>query len=144
MASNTISVDAGSSSKLLEAVASEAILPGHLLLITSDGKFELYAGTQYHLPALIVAVENVPEGKTVSDEYSIGDKVYARHFRPGDILQVRYYLASAVAIGATVAAEGVLAAGQFTAGNSDNEAICYAIKTDAGGSVERLITVFAK
>lgn len=139
---NTIIIDAGSDSKTLEAVASEAILPGQLLAYTATGTFQLYPGLAQLVAPLMVATENLPEGQGVDDAYAIGDKVCARYLRSGDVFQARYAPVGAVAINDPVAAEA--ATGDFIVGTSEDTAICFCLKTDAGGAASRLITVFAK
>lgn len=143
MSYNSIIVNAGSDAKLVEAIGASVISPGDLLEYTSAGTVQRYSGaTDYNVP-LMIAVENLPEGKEISDDYAISDRVYFKHFRPGDVFQVRYSPVGSVAIGGG-AGSLVGGGGSLGVAASIDVALCYCLETDGGGSAGRLIVVFAK
>lgn len=147
---NTIAVDAGSDTKFVEAIGMEEILPGQLLYYdTTDPARRVrrfIASTDGEQMPMLVAVENKAEGKTVEDSYAIGERVYMRHFRPGDLFLARVAVANSFAIGEAMGftiAGGASRPGEFIdiTGDSTSMAHCYEeITTTAAG---QLVLVFA-
>jgi len=87
---NTILLDVGSDSKLLEAPSVDAgdIYPGALLEYDDNGNFQLSTPVGAGEPfPIIIAIENTAEGMGLTDPYETGDKVYAVHLRSGDLFQ---------------------------------------------------------
>ena len=148
---NTIAVDAGSDTKYIEAIAGESMLPGNLVYFdesvstvpTLMKSISAVDGAQQYL---LVVTENTPEGQGVDDAYGVGDTVYARHFRAGDLFRIRWETTSGFNYGEAAGQllTPLTPAGEVRDVSGPDEAICYTAQYDAGGAASRLVTVFAK
>lgn len=81
-----------------ERDAAEAITPGDLLQVTSDGEFEQHDVASGNQSATF-ALENATLGKTIADNYASGDTVTARQFQPGDQVYARLATSQTIVIG---------------------------------------------
>ena len=125
-----------------EAIAAEAIKPGHMIERDSDNKFELGDGV-IALPGLVpmIAIEDELQGNTISDTYSIGDLVQARVLRAGDEVQARIATTQTLIIGDRLSINGagqvIKAAVAATAADGDDVfAICrLAVTTPAADTL---------
>lgn len=66
-----------------ELVAAAAITPGHLIEVTSAGKFQVHS-TEGGYAERCFATEDALQGNTISDAYSTGDQVMGYLALPGD------------------------------------------------------------
>lgn len=90
----------------LEYPADAILSPGHILMLMSDGGVQKYnlAGGRCER---ILAVEDVMQGKTISDAYASGDRVMAKSFDAGDEAVVRLAAAAtAVVVGSRLQSDG--------------------------------------
>lgn len=111
MPNTTIILHVASVSPYEELPAAEAgILPGHILHRDASGFSRDILGETYQ--TLYVAVEDTVSGKGVDDVYSIGDMVYARRLRMGDVVLLRLTSGSSVVEGAAIAPVGPSAPGE--------------------------------
>jgi len=83
---------------LEEYPADAAITPGHILEINSTAEVKVHATAGGKVYAL-VALENVTDGKTVTDAYSAGDQVFCAWLSPGDEFYGRALNGENIAIG---------------------------------------------
>jgi len=82
-----------STSNLEEFVAGESgILPGHLITM-SEWKCYRNTSNEEDITAF-VAIENFHAGKEFVDPYEIGEIVYCRRLRTGDVVYLRFGSAS--------------------------------------------------
>ena len=78
-----------STSNLEEFVAGESgILPGHLITM-SAGECIRNVSNEEDITAF-VAMENIPAGKCFVDPYEIGEIVFCRRLRTGDVVYLRF------------------------------------------------------
>lgn len=84
MAYKSIIIKAHPEPCLSEWPADAAITPGHILEINSTSEVKVHATAGGMIKGLIVALENSPEGQTITDAYAAADRVYCWHPRPGD------------------------------------------------------------
>lgn len=106
-----------STSNLEEFIAGETgILPGHLVTLTGAQCFR-NAHTEEDVTSF-VAIENTVAGKGYDDEYEIGEIVYCRRLRTGDVVNLRFGAAApqSVSVGDPVDLAGPLYPGQVGAG----------------------------
>ena len=92
---------------------------------------------------MLVAIENMVEGKTVEDNYAALTTIYYRHLRPGDLFWGRV-AGAAVLAGEPLDAETVT--GHFIATTLDtfDEAIVIVAESDALTTAGRLVKLIAK
>ena len=85
MANNSIKLAVyGNPPVELEQVCSVAVTPGMLLTRKTDGSIAPHDKNSLFASPKLVAVENIFEGKTINDQYAIGEKVWFIAARPGD------------------------------------------------------------
>lgn len=151
---NTILLDVHSSAKLLEGTVAtgETILPGHMLQIdmTDAGKIIRFNYGNYAQAPILVAIENMAEGKTVADAYVADEKIYYMHLRAGDLFWARS-IAAAVELGQPLGGQDltgrVEALALYVVGTTPgdyNEAIVIVTQADALTTADRLIKVAVK
>ena len=141
---NTILLDVGSDSKLLEATCGEeGVLPGSLLEYAATGALvnAIPGAIDLQLP-LMVATENTAEGLGVDDPYSIGEKLYAVHLRPGDLFLGRISAASTYIFSVPMGTSTVI--GRFSSATSINVAIAFMGETITSGTGNFLGKMIAK
>lgn len=146
--SNTIILNASSASPLIEAFASEDMLPGHLVDLLTDGSGQVHkcGGPGGQQGPFMIVVENLLVGKIITDTYVTGERVYIRHFRSGDVCQVRFNPVGAVNSGTILESTGPAALGTFTtaAAHQWGGAMGYVHETAEAGLSGRLITAVVK
>lgn len=161
MAYNTILLSVTSSSPLIEGpasdeeVAGEIIWPGSLcsikrgnvLGVATDGSIhtcgQSIGGGQ--VSPLIIALEDLEEGRTVDDRYYPGDIVKVRHLRAGDVFQARFEDLTAHDQGTRLSPSGGTGLGQFTTTTFWDNAMAYAHEAiPVGTESNRLIVAAAK
>ena len=96
-----------------------------------------------NISPMLIAVEDLDNGKTINDRYYPGEIVPLRHFRPGDLCQVRFTSTSAFAQGQRLRATGTTA-GQFTNTTQWGDAMCYAHEAIEAGIAGRLVIAAVK
>lgn len=72
-----------------EAKATAAIKPGHILQLDTTATQVKVNATAKIRPRLAVALEDELGGKTITDAYANGDRVYYGIFKSGDVAQLR-------------------------------------------------------
>ena len=83
MAYKTILIKAHPEPVLEEYKADAALTPGHLLEINSTNEVKKHATSGGKCYALI-ALENSQQGKSITDDYVLGEQVYCAWLRTGD------------------------------------------------------------
>lgn len=86
MAANTIALDVNG--RRGDGVADGTIKPGMAIKLASDGKWDPWTGGAGEMGPTVIAVEDANRGKTVSDSYSAGDRVFYIRPLPGDLVAV--------------------------------------------------------
>ena len=87
MANNTIKLAVyGLPPVELEQTCSVAVDPGMLLTRLTDGTIAPHNRVDFFTSPKLVAVENIFEGKTISDQYAAWEKVWFIGARPGDVM----------------------------------------------------------
>lgn len=81
-----------------EALANEAITPGHIVQMLSTGKIQKNDLVGERVPVR-VAIEDSNQGNDKDDNWASGSQVQYRFFRPGDEVLVRLANGQSVAIG---------------------------------------------
>jgi hypothetical protein len=145
----TIDIDIGSSSKLIEALASETIYPGMIVTFTTATDLTVakaFVGSDGERKYLMVAIEDTEGGKTVSDAYLTDETVKLIHLRPGDLFYVQYQPTAGANAGQPLGQKSGIptTSGQVEPAAGNTGAICYTAIGDAGGASGRLVAVFAK
>lgn len=113
---NTVQVAVTSSSKHLEGILAVAdAFPGFLVERTNNRSTFRPHSTAQGVAQPLIVIENIYEGKTfvgnntgASDPYYIGEHIYIRYARPGDVFLC--VAGAAVNFGAFIASNG---AGRF-------------------------------
>ncbi len=116
-----------------EAVATGAITPGNLLAIGASGVANHAVASGNAQP--IFAFEDELQGKTISDDYAIGDLVQILYPTPGDEVY------------ANLATSQTIVAGDFleSAGNGAlQKHVDYTTTVDEGGTATVVVTVPAR
>jgi hypothetical protein len=97
--SNTILLKGRDKVTRKEYVAGTAINPGYLLALAADGDVDPHAAAAENQSSMF-AFENELAGKTITDEYAIGDQVLCMVCAPGvEVLAVLAASADAIVIG---------------------------------------------
>lgn len=86
MAANTITLDVNG--RRGDGVADGTIKPGMAIKLASDGKWDAWTGATGEMGPTVIAVEDANRGKTVSDSYSAGDRVFYIQPLDGDLVAV--------------------------------------------------------
>lgn len=149
---NTILLDVGSSSKLMEGIVTtgQNILPGELCQVRmTTGTIERYHNASLQLAPVLIAVENTAAGLGVDDVYLQLTKIFYVHMRPGDLFWGRV-TAAAVEVGEAMGAETATGYLQPTTGyvpattqGTYDEAIAFIAEADAlttGGRLVKIVT----
>jgi len=158
MAYNTIILSANSSSPLVEGPASdeeaagEIIWPGSLcdikrglvLTVLTDSSIHTCGQPGGAMSPLIIALEDIDNGKTINDRYYPGERVPVRHLRPGDVFLCRFDPVGAYDQGTQLKATGPTGLGTFNTTTQWNQALCYASEPIEAGASGRLIVAAAK
>ncbi len=122
---NTILLDAAGSKReegTLDTVAS----PGMNIVLASDGNFDPGAGaTDATLPRIVV--EDSLQGKTVSDAYVVGERVFYMIPRRGDVVNILGLSGQTLNKAVLVEADS---AGKFIIGTGAS--VQFIIEEDAG------------
>ena len=157
MAYNTIILSASSSSPLIEGPASdeeqvdEIIYPGNLcdikrgnvLGIPTDHSIHTCGQAGWQLSPMIIALEDIENGKTIDVRYFPGERVPVRHFRPGDVFLGRIHPTGAFDQGQPFGASGTTA-GRFNNTTLWGNALCYAQEAIEAGADGRLVPLTVK
>ena len=143
---NTICLDVGSSSKLLEGIVGTGwtLYPGNIIQYhIPDGVMTAFNGVAESICPLMVVVENLNEGKTITDSYAAGTKVYFRHMRAGDsFLATR--ATGVIELGEPLGVEQATGYVTTIIADNFNLGVVIAMETLGAGSDGDLIRVFAK
>ena len=148
----TIEVNVLSDTRLIEAhlATGTVAYPGMLMqFLEEDNQLKLRprpdgAGVGNKAVPLLVCVENLEEGKLITDSYSNGEKTYARHFRSGDIFLGKFAILQVLAVGGYAAMPiGGINDGLFEASTTSDESIAVCYKA-GDSSVDDLIYLYAK
>lgn len=113
---NTIAISIGQGSKRLEGLAGEEILPGQMVeyqvyteasapanLIYSVDRHTFYLSDDSgSKPFGLIAVENRVMGKGYKIPYVVGEEIYVRHVKRGDVILGCLKEGSTIAIGDTL------------------------------------------
>lgn len=89
----------------VEALAAGTITPGMLIEWTSSTKFVAHNSAGENASPMF-AIENQLEGEGISDNYSAGERVFARIFRPGDEVYAVCAASQTLAVGDLVESNG--------------------------------------
>jgi hypothetical protein len=83
---NTIEIDVGSTTKILEGNAFEGIFPGQICALTDqlNDAYEIQSINDRRVPA-IIATNNIYLGLTITDPYAVTDRIFLRWGRSGDV-----------------------------------------------------------
>lgn len=85
MASNNIiDLDVNAVAKRLEAIASAITTPGRLMRIQSNGEFAPNTGGPTQPVEKVFALHDWMQGKTIDDDYAVGDRLRMLVPLPGD------------------------------------------------------------
>jgi hypothetical protein len=117
----------GAGSSYDEVGCTVAITPGHLCEMADDnsgGRIVRPHSSSGHPAEKMFAVENGYVGGGISDVYAIGERVYLRICRPGDL--VLAWLAGTV---------GTTYVGQYLTSNADGTLRFYSEVTDEPGCI---------
>lgn len=160
MAYNTILLSVNSASPLIEGpctdeeIASEIVWPGSLCSIKRGNVLGVATDHSVHtcgqsvgggqVSPLIIALEDLENGRTVNDRYYPGEIVKVRHLRPGDIFQARFEDLTAHDMGTRLSPSGGTGLGQFTTTTFWDNAMAYAQEAIPAGTANRLIVAAAK
>lgn len=125
MAAKTIRLDAHGS-KQEEGTLDTAALPGMNIVLASDGDFDPGAGAADANLSRIVT-EDALQGKTVSDTYAVGDKVFYVIPRSGDVINLLGLSGQTLNKATLVEADS---AGKFVVGTGTS--VQFIIEVDAG------------
>lgn len=157
MAYNNIILSANSSSPLIEGPASddesgdEIIYPGSVcsiklgdvLTVPTDNSIHTCGQVGGAISPMIIAIEDIDNGKTVNDRYFPGEIVPVRHLRPGDVFLGRLTATGAFDQGQRFRATGTVS-GQFTNTTSWDSAMCFSHEAIEAGVAGRLVSFVAK
>lgn len=157
MAYNTILIYAHSSTPLVigpasdEEMAEEIVWPGSLCSIKRGAVLGVQTDSSVHtcgqnggqISPLLIALEDLDNGKGINDRYYPGEMVPLRHFRPGDLFQARFAPTGAYDQGQKLKATGTTL-GTFSNTTLWGDALCYAHEAIEAGLKGRLIVVAAK
>ena len=157
MSYNNILLSVNSSSPLVEGPASdeeavdEIIYPGNLctmqrgnvLGVPTDNSVHTCGQLGGNVSPLLIALEDIENGKTVDVRYFPGERVPVRHLRPGDVFLGRLTPTGALDQGTRLRATGVTL-GQFTDTTTWDSALCYAYAAIEAGVKGRLVPMVAK
>jgi len=110
--------------QLDELVAEEVITPGHLLERTTTGTYQKNTKTDDH-GEFIVAQEDALQGRTLADDYAIGDRVFG--VIPGKGSEVLVFLQGGVNIadGASLSSGGD---GTMILGAGADTILCFTVE----------------
>jgi hypothetical protein len=104
MSNNRIHL-AGREYRREEALAVAAISPGHLVEITSAGKFQVHSTEGGYLERM-VAIEDANQGRDISTDYSTGERVSANIELPGNEVQLMLKAGETAVIGSKLISGG--------------------------------------
>ena len=124
----------------VEREGSEALTPGWLLEYKSDGKFQK-AGTAGKGKGMIFAIENDSFGKTVSDNWALGDRVIAMHVVPGSEILIMLPVSQTIVVGDLLTSN---ADGKFKEAGTDDDKLMVALEaktTTSAQATERIRAV---
>lgn len=158
MAYNNIILSANSSSPLEEGPASdeeavgEIVWPGSLcdikrglvLAVLTDNSIHTCGQPGGTISPVIIALEDIENGKTVNDRYYPGERVPVRHLRPGDVFLCRFDPVGAYDQGTKLKATGPVALGTFNTTTQWSSAMAYAHEPIEAGASGRLVVAAVK
>ena len=157
MSYNNILLSVNSSSPLIEGPCSdeealeEIIYPGTLcenkrglvLGVLTDSSIHACSHTGAQVSIMLIALEDLENGKTVNDRYFPGEIVPVRHLRPGDVFLGRLSDTGAYDQGSKFRAAGG-DAGTFTGTTFWDTTMCYSYAAIEAGLAGRLVPLVVK
>lgn len=125
------------SGRHVEAVAAGAITPGHLIELTSAGKFQKQA-TEGGYAEKLFAVEDALQGRGIDTAYAADERVTGFIFNRGDEVYAYLKAGENVAVGTKLIAAGdgtLIANGSESSGTTVKEIVGVALEAkDLSGS----------
>lgn len=155
----TIEINVYSDTRFIEGTLGSSALftipiyPGMLLSYTEEAGKPVWVPMTSEITAdvgqvpVIVCVENLEEGKKIGDTYVNDEKVYARHFRPGDIFLGRAPVGTSYTTGDYLSRDrtgSALNDGLFGAALHIDDGIVVCHESFAATAEDNLVPLFVK